>query len=87
RTFNAVTSSLPSRPRGKRYCRRAALKRMTRDIKEDADEAARTMAHKSDGMNNVSSNMLGSSDESSSDDSSNSDGSKRKKKADLKKAA
>ncbi|CAM9735652.1 unnamed protein product, partial [Ectocarpus fasciculatus] len=35
------------------YCRRAALKRMTRDIKEDADEERRTMANKSDGMDNV----------------------------------
>lgn len=36
-----------------RYCRRAALKRMTRDIKEDADEERRTMGQKSDGMDNV----------------------------------
>lgn len=36
-----------------RYCRRAALKRMTRDIKEDADEERRIKANKSDGMDNV----------------------------------
>lgn len=36
-----------------RYCRRAALKRMTRDIKEDADEERRLNAKKSDGMDNV----------------------------------
>lgn len=36
-----------------RYCRRAALKRMTRDIKEDADEERRINSKKSDGMDNV----------------------------------
>lgn len=46
-TVNEHVHKLP------RYCRRAALKRMTRDIKEDADEERRTMGNKSDGMDNV----------------------------------
>ncbi|CAN0194942.1 unnamed protein product, partial [Scytosiphon promiscuus] len=75
------------------YCRRAALKRMTRDIKEDADEERRTMANKSDGMDNV---FLGNDRQenggqarmlSSSDDDSSLDSAARKKKRDLKQAA
>ncbi|CAM9686326.1 unnamed protein product, partial [Hapterophycus canaliculatus] len=74
------------------YCRRAALKRMTRDIKEDADEERRTMGNKSDGMDNV---FLGNDRQekdqaqggSSSDDDSSLDSAARKKKKDLKQAA
>eukprot|EP00752_Nemacystus_decipiens_P004539 g4143.t1 len=79
------------------YCRRAALKRMTRDIKEDADEERRINAKKSDGMDNV---FLGNARqgrarqaktndciESSSDDDSSLDSGARRKKEELKKAA
>ncbi|CAM9659196.1 unnamed protein product, partial [Chrysoparadoxa australica] len=58
------------------YCRRAALKRMTRDIKEDAENEDRIMSQKSDGLNNVSANMLGESDDD--DSSEDSDESKEK---------
>ncbi|CAM9854759.1 unnamed protein product [Ascophyllum nodosum] len=75
------------------YCRRAALKRMTRDIKEDADEQRRTMSKKSDGMDNVFLGKDGrerdthrASAASSSDDSSL-DSAARRKKQELKKAA
>ncbi|CAM9329738.1 unnamed protein product [Pylaiella littoralis] len=63
------------------YCRRA---RMTRDIKEDADEERRTMANKSDGMDNI---YLGNDSASSSDDDSSLDSVARKKKQELKAAA
>lgn len=56
------------------YCRRAALKRMTRDIKEDADEQRRVMAQKSDGMQNVSRNMLKDDEYDSSSDESGDEG-------------
>ncbi|KAG5179530.1 hypothetical protein JKP88DRAFT_280231 [Tribonema minus] len=52
------------------YCRRAALKRMTRDIKEEADEDRRIMAQKSDGMKNLSRNMVKAPDDSDSDEDS-----------------
>jgi hypothetical protein len=47
------------------YCRRAALQRMTRNVKEDHENHQRIMAHKSDGMQNVSKNMIRDSDDSS----------------------
>ncbi|CAM9213531.1 unnamed protein product, partial [Phaeothamnion confervicola] len=50
------------------YCRRAALKRMTRDIKEDAEERDRVMKGHSDGLQNISKNIAADSDDSDEDE-------------------